>query len=203
MVVPPLDFPDIRHGMTKAELRTALRAARRAEADALPAQVRALIFHRPPAPLLERVPDGAVIGLYAAHPHEAPAASYARFFAERGHRVALPRFSDCEAEMEFAEHVDPFDEGNLVDGPFDIRQPGSDAPTVVPQVLFVPLLGFTVRGERLGQGGGHYDRWLARHPDTIRIGMAWDGQLVDELPVEPHDVPLDAVVTPTRLYGPF
>ena len=51
MVVPPLDFPDIRHGMTKAELRTALRAARRAEADALPAQVRALVFHRPPAPL--------------------------------------------------------------------------------------------------------------------------------------------------------
>ena len=59
------------------------------------------------------------------------------------------------------------------------------------------------RQERLGQGGGHYDRWLAHHPDTIRIGMAWDGQLVDELPVEPHDVPLDAVVTPTRLYGPF
>lgn len=203
MVVPPLDFPDIRDGMTKAELRTALRAARRAEAEALPAQVRALVFHRPPGPLLERVPKGATIGLYAAHPHEAPAASYGRFFAERGHAVALPRFADRSAEMEFAEHDDPFSEGDLIDGPFGIRQPAPDARTLVPQVLFVPLLGFTVRGERLGQGGGHYDRWFERHPDSIRIGLAWDGQLVDALPVEPHDVPLDAVVTPTRLYGPF
>ena len=189
--------------MTKAELRTALRAARRAEVTALPPQVRALVFHRPPAPLLERVPEGATIGLYAAHPHEAPAASYARFFAERGHPLALPRFAAREAVMEFAAHTDPFDESDLVDGPFAIRQPSRDAEAVVPQVLFMPLLGFTPRGERLGQGGGHYDRWLAEHPETIRIGLAWDGQLLDELPVEPHDVPLDAVVTPTRLYGPF
>ena len=189
--------------MTKAELRTALRAARRAEVEALPPQVRALVFHRPPAPLLERIPEAATIALYAAHPHEAPAASYARFFAERGHSVALPRFAARDASMEFAAHTDPFDESDLVDGPFGIRQPGREADAVTPQVLFMPLLGFTIRGERLGQGGGHYDRWLAEHPDTVRIGLAWDGQLVDELPVEPHDVPLDAVVTPTRLYGPF
>lgn len=203
MVVPPLDFPDIREAMTKAELRKALRAARREHVAALPEQIRALVFHRPPAPLLERIPEGAVIGLYVAHPHEAPAASYARFFAERGHAVALPRFATREAPMEFARHSDPFGESDLVEGPFAIRQPEADAETIEPQVLFVPLLGFTDRGDRLGQGGGHYDRWLDAHPDTLRIGLAWDSQLVGELPVEPHDMPLDAVVTPTRLYGPF
>ena len=36
-----------------------------------------------------------------------------------------------------------------------------------------------------------------------RLGLAWDTQLVDELPIEPHDVPLSAIVTPTRIYGPF
>lgn len=189
--------------MTKAELRTALRAARRAEVEALPPQVRALVFHRPPAPLLAHVAEGATIGLYAATPHEAPASSYARFFAERGHPVALPRFADRDAPMAFAHHADPFDESDLAEGPYGILQPDGEAEPMVPQVLFMPLLGFTVRGERLGQGGGHYDRWLAAHPGTIRIGLAWDGQLVDRLPVEPHDVPLDAVVTPTRLYGPF
>jgi 5-formyltetrahydrofolate cyclo-ligase len=70
-------------------------------------------------------------------------------------------------------------------------------------VLFVPVVGFTEDGARLGQGGGHYDRWLAAHPGAVAIGLAWDCQRVDALPVEPHDAPLAAVVTPTRLYGPF
>lgn len=67
--------------------------------------------------------------------------------------------------------------------------------------MFVPCVGFTADGGRLGQGAGHYDRWLAAHPSAVAIGLAWDCQLVDELPTEPHDHPLDAVVTPTRLYG--
>mgnify|MGYP006195389569 FL=1 len=56
---------------------------------------------------------------------------------------------------------------------------------------------------RLGQGAGHYDRWLANNPPHAAIGLAWDCQLEESLPIEPHDVPLHAVVTPTRLYGPF
>ena len=65
------------------------------------------------------------------------------------------------------------------------------------------LVAFTARGDRLGQGGGFYDKWLGAHPDTIRIGMAWDMQEVPELPVEPHDMALTAIVTPTRVLGPF
>ena len=72
-----------------------------------------------------------------------------------------------------------------------------------PDVLLVPIVGFTDNGERLGQGGGHYDRWLEAHPETIAIGMAWDCQKRDRLPVEGHDRRLHAVVTPTRFYGPF
>ena len=65
-------------------------------------------------------------------------------------------------------------------------------------------MGFTPSGKRLGQGGGHYDRWLAEHPAVLKIGLAWDIQCVepeDALPTEPHDIALDAVVTPTRMYG--
>ena len=74
---------------------------------------------------------------------------------------------------------------------------------VVPEVLFMPLVGFTAKGDRLGQGGGYYDRFLAAHPQTIAIGMAWDVQEVDELPTELHDMRLSAIVTPTRVLGPF
>ncbi len=145
-----------------------------------------------------------MIGLYHATPHEAPAHSYARFFKEAGHTIALPRFAHDKAAMDFADHIDPFAETDLETGPFDLQQPGADAAAITPSVLFVPLLGFTASGQRLGQGGGHYDRWLAEHPSALKIGLAWDVQLIEPdeaLPSEPHDIAMDAVVTPTRIYG--
>lgn len=165
-------------------------------------QVRALVFHRPPRPALEMVPEGASVGLYHAVEGEAPAGGYARFFAEHGYPIALPWFAYRDAPMSFRVHSDPFDGDDLVDGPFGL-QPNEDAADIVPQVLIVPLLAFTPDGRRLGQGGGHYDRWLAAHPGTVTIGLAWDIQEVADLPHEPHDVALSAVVTPTRILGPF
>jgi 5-formyltetrahydrofolate cyclo-ligase len=186
---------------TKPELRRALRAARRAHVEALPDHIRGLLFHRPPAPLLARIGDEAVIGLYHAGPHEAPASGYARFFHEAGHTLALPRFATRDMPMHFARHSDPNGHSDLVPGPFGIMQPDSDAAPLIPDVLFVPLVGFTASLARLGQGGGHYDRWLAEHACGLVVGLAWDVQLCDALPAEPHDMALDAVITPTRIYG--
>lgn len=188
---------------TKRTLRRELRAVRRAHVDALDAGIRALILMRPPAVVVEMIPQGATIGLYSATADEAPAGGYARWFSENGYQLALPRLDARDGAMEFALHGDPFGETDLEDGPFGLRQPTGAAPTVKPDALFVPLVAFTDIGERLGQGGGHYDRWLAAHPDTIAIGLGWDCQLVEQLPMEDHDRRLHAVVTPTRLYGPF
>ena len=102
--------------------------------------------------------------------------------------------------MLFREWSDPWDDDLLDEGPYGALQPGGPAPGLVPDALFVPLIGFTADGHRLGQGGGHYDRWLAAHPACLAIGLAWDCQLVDRLPVEPHDRRLNAVVTPSRIY---
>lgn len=189
--------------MTKDELRKQLRAARREHVAALDPATRALILHRPPAPLLELLPEGATIGLYHATAHEAPAAGYARFFHERGHPLALPRFAHRGSAMEFAAWADPWDEDHCEVGPFGLMQPDGEAAALVPDLLFVPLLGFSEDGARLGQGGGHYDRWLAAHPAVPAIGLAWNVQKLAFLPREAHDHPLRAVVTPTRLYGPF
>lgn len=189
--------------MTKEEVRKQLRTARRDHVTALPDSMRALVFHRPPAPLLEMIPKGSAIGLYRANPFEAPTASYAKFFLDRGHEIALPRFASRNAPMEFARHTDPYDEEDLEVGPFGLLQPIGDASILEPEILLVPLVGFTGRGERLGQGGGHYDRWLADRLGATTIGLAWDCQLAETLPIEDHDQPMRAVVTPTRLYGPF
>jgi 5-formyltetrahydrofolate cyclo-ligase len=187
----------------KKQLRTELRRQRREFAAALPPEVSALVFSRPPAPVLDLVPQGATIGLYRSDPGEAPASGYIRFFFERGHKIALPRVTTLDRPMDFRLHADPWGESDLESGPLGLRQPGEDAPVVVPEVLFMPLVGFTAKGDRLGQGGGFYDRHLAAHPQTVAIGMAWDMQQVPELPTELHDMRLSAIVTPTRVLGPF
>jgi 5-formyltetrahydrofolate cyclo-ligase len=186
----------------KDNLRRALRAARRNHVAALPDAIRGLLFHRPPSPLLARIGDEAVIGLYHAGPHEAPTGGYARFFHEAGHTIALPRFIDRTAPMSFARHSDPYADSDLEVGPFGMLQPAAEAEAITPDILFVPLIGFTPALDRLGQGGGHYDRWLMEHPPQLAVGLAWDTQFCDALPTEPHDQRLDAVITPTRMYGP-
>ena len=82
-----------------------------------------------------------------------------------------------------------------VDGP-DLRvQPGDVDPASL-DVVVVPGLAFTADGRRLGQGGGHYDRFLPRlRPECRTVGAAFAEQVVDDLPTEPHDVRLDLVVT--------
>ena len=187
----------------KKQLRDELRRKRVAHAAGLPPEVSALVFNRPPSPVLALVPEGATIGLYRSDAGEAPSASYIRFFFERGHPIALPRVTTLDKPMEFRLHTDPYEESDLAAGVWGLRQPGLAAPVVVPEVLFMPLVGFTAQGDRLGQGGGYYDRYLAAHPQTVAIGMAWDVQEVPELPTELHDMRLSAIVTPTRILGPF
>jgi 5-formyltetrahydrofolate cyclo-ligase len=73
--------------------------------------------------------------------------------------------------------------------------PGDVDPGILDVVL-VPGLAFTADGRRLGQGGGHYDRFLARlSPRCVTIGICFHEQLVDDLPIEPHDVLVRLVVT--------
>ena len=87
----------------------------------------------------------------------------------------------------------------LTEGPFGARVPAEGA-WLEPEVLIVPLLAFDRRGFRLGYGGGFYDRTLerlrARHPVTA-VGFAFAAQELPEVPTEPTDQPLDAILTET------
>ena len=187
----------------KKQLRDELRRKRKEHAAALPPEVSALVFNRPPGAVLDRVPEGATIGFYRSDEGEAPSRGYIRFFFERGNPIALPRVTTLDKPMEFRRHTDPYEESDLEAGVWGLRQPTLAAPVVIPEVLFMPLVGFTARGDRLGQGGGYYDRYLAAHPTILAFGMAWDVQEVPDLPVELHDMRLSAIITPTRVLGPF
>lgn len=185
----------------KQQLRTKLRAVRRDHVAQLPEATRALILMRPPAPALALMPEGATIGLYHALPHEAPTRGYAKWLSANIRTIGLPWFGDRDAPMRFRHWQDPYDDEGLEPGPHRHLQPRAESVEVFPDVVLVPLLGFTAEGHRLGQGGGHYDRWLAANPSVPALGLAWDCQLVDDLPSEPHDVRLRGVITPTRIFG--
>jgi len=85
-------------------------------------------------------------------------------------------------------------------GPYGIPEPPIPAG-VEPRlsgwdIIVVPGLAFDRRGNRLGQGVGYYDRFLGGLPESVpRIGLAWAGQLVPEVPVDAWDVPIHALVT--------
>jgi 5-formyltetrahydrofolate cyclo-ligase len=174
---------------SKKQIRKRLLAERREHAATLPESTRGLLFKRPPAAVVEMIPHDAIIGLYRADPGEAPASAYAKFFFEAGHTIALPWLTGLDAPMRFRVHTDPYGETDLAPGYFGLMQSDESAEEVTPDVLIMPLVAFTERGERIGQGGGFYDKWLGAHPDVIRIGLAWDIQKVDEMPIEPHDMP--------------
>ena len=86
-------------------------------------------------------------------------------------------------------------EAALVAGPHGLSQPAAHAIELRPDIILTPLLAFDAKLNRLGQGAGYYDRAFERFPDAWRIGVAWSVQQVAELPTEPWDIPLHAVVT--------
>lgn len=80
-----------------------------------------------------------------------------------------------------------------------LTPPSKEACTDSVDLVLVPGLAFSPRGGRLGYGAGYYDRWLAGHPAATRVGLGFEFQLSEQVPLAPHDEPLDYVVTERRL----
>ncbi len=180
--------------MTRAALRQQLHRMRdRWVAGRAPADM-ALAFSVLPSPLRALVARATCVGGYMAMGSEAnPARILERIAAAYPHTaLALPRHAQRDAVMEFCA----WSPGDAVaPGPWRYPQPLADAAVIVPDLLLVPVLGFDRSGNRLGQGGGHYDRYLAAHPGTIAVGIAWSVQAVDAVPVAAHDMPMHAILT--------
>lgn len=141
------------------------------------------------------VEAGAVVALYAAKGSEVDTAELDRRLRAAGLRVAYPRVDDAERVLAF--HEAALDE--LVAGRFGLREPAADAPRVAVEEIaafVVPGLAFDVAGGRIGWGRGHYDAtFAAAHPRALRIGLAFECQIIDEVPREPHDESVHTVIT--------
>jgi 5-formyltetrahydrofolate cyclo-ligase len=172
----------------KAELRARMLAVRKAMTPD-PANAAAA------AARLEALPEIARarrIAVYLSVRNELDTrALIAKWLAE-GREIGAPRVADGFIEIAPLEDL-----GALKPGQLGI--PVCDGPTWDRfDAAVVPGVAFTVRGERLGMGKGYYDGLLAKHPEAFTVGFCHDEQLVEELPMEPHDQRLRAIVTPTR-----
>ncbi|MFW2342282.1 5-formyltetrahydrofolate cyclo-ligase [Brevundimonas sp.] len=172
----------------KRALRSEMRARRMALAkDGPDAAARA-------ADHTHRLPQGTCVAVYHPIGSELGTAPLVEALVGRGVGLCLPVTLAPDAPMVFRRWTpgDPL-EADLagVPAPFPL------AGEVVPDLILAPLLAFDDAGYRLGQGGGHYDRTFAGLPHAIRIGLAYAGQQLAALPVEPHDIPLHGVLTET------
>lgn len=119
-----------------------------------------------------------------------------------GRRVAVPLVDASTSGMIPLLINDP--EKDLRPGYYDIPEPDPrkcariDAGEI--EAAIIPGSVFDVRGGRLGYGGGYYDRFLVNEaPQARRIGFAFELQLVEQVPLQPHDQPLDVLITEKRI----
>jgi 5-formyltetrahydrofolate cyclo-ligase len=185
------------HGSTtpasKREWRSRLRAAR----EAVPPQVRAQRAEVLAAGMLELAAGtGGPVCAYLPVGAEPGSAAAVDALRAAGHEVLLPVVPGRGVPLEWARY-----DGELAPGPIGLREP--TGPRLGPaaigraRLVLVPALAADRRGIRLGQGGGYYDRSLPlAAPGTPLVVVLDDGELVPELPAEPHDHPVTAVLQP-------
>jgi len=200
MVVPLPAFPthaaerkrlcDMRD--VREVLRETLRRRRREFVAGHPAsQLHAYAMAMASA-VLDAAGNAESVSGYLSNGWEVDALPALELAAARGLITALPHIASRGDPMRFLlwQPGDP-----LINGPYGAPQPPADAPEIEPHAIIAPLVGFDRNGNRIGQGGGHYDRAFEAHPSGLRIGLAWSVQEIDAIPVASWDQPLHSVIT--------
>lgn len=143
--------------------------------------------------------QSAAVCLYYPLQQEPDIRPLFRSTLDAGKRLYLPRYREASGMYEPVPVLDP--ERDLQPGRYGIPEPRVpeviETSEVVFEFILVPGVAFSVNGCRLGRGGGYFDRLLARR-NAERCGVAFECQLMTELPMEPHDIRMDYIVTPAR-----
>jgi 5-formyltetrahydrofolate cyclo-ligase len=139
---------------------------------------------------------------YHALPSEVQTAGILAAARAGGRAIGVPRVDGTEIVF----HALPADELGYTRSSLGVLEPPADSARLEPEpglrlLVVVPGLLFDAEGYRLGRGGGHYDRFVARaraRGGATFVGLCFDDQLVERLPRDPWDQPVDALVTETR-----
>jgi len=118
-----------------------------------------------------------------------------------GRAIFYPRLDRARDALSLCKVESRSDLAPGAYGILEPQTPAIDTSLLPPYVVVVPGVAFSIRGERIGRGGGHYDRLLAElAPHAITVGLAYSFQLLDDVPQSGWDRRLNFVVTETAIY---
>ena len=185
--------PDPSVGDAKATLRTRILDRRRAR----PVQERQAAAAAVTRALLDGLAGVRAFAAYVPDDDEPGHGRIPAAFTQLRARVLLPVTPSDGRELAWA-----VDSGRLAPGRHGVLEPVGPRLGVTAvgtaDVVVVPALAVARNGIRLGRGGGYYDRALQHaRPDAVIVALVFDDEFVDELPTEPHDRAVTAVVTPS------
>lgn len=176
--------------MLKSDLRKEIRAEKRrhggGELLRKSRETAARLLSHP------RVMAAGTIMLYCSLPDEVDTRELLDALLAMGKRIVLPVVIG-ESDMMLRSYTG---RESLEKGAFGIEEPTGEPFTELSSIglAIVPGMAFDTRGNRLGRGRGYYDRFLAKLPETYKIGVCFDFQKVDAVPADINDVPMDEVV---------
>ena len=140
-----------------------------------------------------------VISGYIPQKSEVNISSFLKKLSKKNFKICFPFILKKNHHLLFKKWV--YGKTKLVLGRYKIPTPQNDN-FLLPSVLFIPLVGFDVERNRLGYGGGFYDRtinYLKKKKNILSIGIGFDEQEFKNIPVEKNDMKLDMIITQTRI----
>ena len=169
------------------QLRGALDAADRRRYDAA---IRERLLALP------QIRDAGILFMFISHGSEVDTHQCLKELHDQGKRIAVPRILDPRTMIAVA--FDSWDA--LQPEQLGILSPQARDPVAVPiDVCITPGLGFSPAGRRLGYGRGYYDRWFSTHPPLFKVAPAYECQILEHLPWDETDVPVDMIITEARI----
>lgn len=177
---------------SKKALRREVLQRLKAAAATDPAQLRSAALREKLVPWLQN--NGLCVGIYAPLPHEVNLLPLLQQYPQ--HRFVFPL---CLPDHKLRFHAVQDIATDMQPGAMNIPEPAPHTPAVQPEaieLLIIPGVAFTRNGERLGYGGGFYDRFIPLCTKAKILALAFDEQMVDSIPTEPHDLRILTIINP-------
>ncbi len=180
--------------MDKSALRKSLKEAKNSLSDRQKSEMSSLIECRILA--LECIRNAHRILLYYPLYDEVDTRHLILTLVSEGKEVYLPRVNGETLDIcriTFTHSITD----SLHSGAYSIMEPNTDecVPLSYIDVAVVPAVGLSPTGKRIGRGKGYYDRLLSTSASVIKVGIAFSVQLIDDFPIEIHDIKMDYVIT--------
>ncbi|GAA0361635.1 5-formyltetrahydrofolate cyclo-ligase [Bowmanella denitrificans] len=194
----------LRNTHNPQALRQALRRKRQALSPQQQQQASAALLEQ--CQRLASFQQASHVALYLANDGELDPAQVIQHCWKAGKAVYLPVLHPfCAGNLLFMRYQA---DSLMIANRYGIAEPRLECPGLCPvgqlDMLFTPLVGFNQQGNRMGMGGGYYDRTLAplkRQPANVEVvGLAHNCQQCDSLPVQPWDIPMHKIITPDKIF---